>query len=266
MVQRRAAQAAIVACLLLALPLVVGTPQAHAQEEPASSEESSYEDSGFAGYWDDDAVEPAMKSVSGMDTLRTTRDVQSWEKRNRFEEEDEPETSSVGPLEALFYAIGEFLSIIVELALWIAAAILLVLLIATRERWLPYFRFEPGRRPERQRVFLAGEEITAAELPEDIPAEVTKLWQNGHRREAMSLLFRGSVFAAVTRHGVRLPPSATESACIAAVRQRGDSQYAEYFRRVVDAWVWCAYGSIEPADEELVRLCDEWPRHYGDIA
>lgn len=264
MVQRRAIQASILVCLALVLPTVMAPTSAEAQEEPGPAEESTYEDTGFTGYWNDDDVDSAMKTVTGMEALRTERDVQGWQKRQKTEE-DESQPTSIGPLTMFFRAIGGFFSIVFEFGLWIAALILLALIVATRDSWLHFFRRQPRRSKGGPRVLLAGGEITAADLPEDIPAEVRKLWRSGNRRSALSLLFRGSVFAAVTRHGVRLPPSATESACIAAVSRRGDQKYTEYFRSIVDAWVWCAYGSIDPADDELLRLCDEWPQHYGDV-
>jgi hypothetical protein len=88
------------------------------------------------------------------------------------------------------------------------------------------------------------------------------LWRDGRSREALSLLYRGSVFFAVSRHGVRLPPSATEDMCIAAVERQVERPQAAFFRKLVTAWTWCAYGSLEPDHEVVTQLCMEWPRYY----
>ena len=90
-----------------------------------------------------------------------------------------------------------------------------------------------------------------------------ELWRQGNAREALSLLYRGSVFGAVHRHGVRLPKSATEGDCISAVDEQTAESHASFFSRVAYAWVWCAYGSTAPAEAAMEAMCSEWPAHYG---
>ena len=109
---------------------------------------------------------------------------------------------------------------------------------------------------------LAGGEVTEASLPDNIPAEARRLWSAGQRREAMSLLYRGSVFAAVHQHGVRLPTSATEGDCLKAVAGQSSDHQTAFFRRLVSAWLWCAYGAHNPDDSLVQVLCDEWPAIY----
>jgi hypothetical protein len=110
---------------------------------------------------------------------------------------------------------------------------------------------------------LASGELSAETLPEDIPGEVMRLWQTGKKRMALSLLYRGSVFAAVTQHGVRIPPSATEGVCVNAIGMQTNERQSDYFRRVVAAWIRCAYGFREPDDDAIQPLCSEWQQHYG---
>jgi len=160
--------------------------------------------------------------------------------------------------------MGEIIAVLIEFSLWIGIGLLLLALYALRDRWLPYL--QRGRVVQRthRRVVLAGGEVTKESLPDDLPGEVRRLWSDGKRREAMSLLYRGSVFAAVRRHGVRLPTSATEGDCLRAVDQQGHQAQREHFRRLVAAWLRCAYGGSNPDDALVFSLCDEWPAVYGE--
>lgn len=266
MVHRRTSQlaAAVVLAALVVAPVVLnGGARA---EEPATqdTEQAELADPGFSGYWSDDEVRPAIDTVLASDALKTTREVSEW----RAIDPVEPDPDSDLDFEAWWIEsmqdLGRILSFIVEFSLWLGIAAGLCLLFATRKRWLPYLQpGAPGRR-RISRVSLAGGDLSAADLPDDIPAEVLRLWRKGERRNALSLLYRGSVFAAVSEHGVRLPPSATEGACIQAVKQQTGQEQADYFARVVREWVRCAYAFDRPGDDTVLPLCEEWSRHYGN--
>lgn len=160
-------------------------------------------------------------------------------------------------------SVFKLVSTALEFALWIIVAILLIMMFLTRDRWLPYLGRLGYGLPAERRIFLAGGELTADELPDDIVDAVLGAWRAGHKREALSLLYQGSVFAAVTEHGVRLPRSATEGACVRAVSAQTDTERANFFRRVVSVWIGCAYGDQEPDDDAVLPLCDEWSVHFG---
>lgn len=255
MVQRRAAATAM---LLLAVISLAALPV-------DSLAQDNEHDPGFSGYWASDETDTAIEAVLARDELRTYEEIERWQRKDANEPEpDEIELDS-GSL-GFFERIGRLFSFIVEFGLWILVGALLLLLYATRETWLPYLADIRQPAPERRRIILSTGEITAESLPDDIPAEVRRLWQQGQRRSALSLLFRASVFHAVDRYGVRLPSSATEGACVSAVSEQTGGSHAEYFRNVVTAWIWCAYGEREPAEESFLKLCTEWPDHYGEPA
>ena len=37
----------------------------------------------------------------------------------------------------------------------------------------------------------------------------------------------------------------------------------EYFRALLDAWLWAAYGHRPPEAGALTQLCERWPRYFG---
>lgn len=268
MVQRRAngLTAAIVLALLV-LPAALVPHTAMGQESADSdADETSENDPGFAGYWTDDEVHPALEIVAASDALKTTRETEEWQAIDTSEPEPNVDSGFSDWWIELFRNFGRPISFIVEFGLWIIVAFLLIMLFLTRDRWIPYLGYRRTPTPADRRVILASGELSADTLPDDIPAAVARLWRDGEKRKALSLLYRGSVFAAVTRHGVRLPPSATEGVCVSAVGQQTDEAHSEYFRRVVSAWIRCAYGFHEPDDDTFLPLCSEWQRHYGEAA
>lgn len=270
---RRMVQRRVAASLLLAVLVIGGlsmSPPAVAQEsgEPATSEQTSPGDPGFAGYWTVEDIGPALETAMSDDALSLTEEVTEWQAIDRDDdEEEEEEVSDTEFGSGWFYDflenVGRTVSFIVEFGLWLALAGFLLLLFMTRDRWLPYLNIGPRPQREQRRVILASGELTAEQLPADIPGEVLRLWQAGEPRRALSLLYRGSVFAAVTQHGVRLPESATEGICVDAVTKQADDAQSAFFRRVVMAWILCAYGFRTPPDETVVPLCEEWTDHYG---
>ena len=265
MVQRRAGTVAAAALLaMLIIPPLVSPTPAYAQEpEAAETEQPTEDDPGFVGFWTDDEVSVAMEAILASDALNTTEETEEWQRRRDVEPEPDTEEKDMSALDAALERLFNVISMTIEFGLWITVAVVILIIFLMRNRWLPYVGFETSSRPAARKIYLAGGELTADQLPDDIVAEVQKAWRAGRKREALSLLYRGSVFAAVTEHGVRLPRSATEGACIRAVAAQTDNACSGFFRRVVHVWVRCAYGNQDPSDDAVLPLCSEWPQHFG---
>lgn len=259
MVARREPVPAAAILVGIALLALAGAPATvHAEGEGPVTED----DPGFAGYWLDEDFEQELDAVLADDEFREFRTEERWVPKNARERES-GSRRNLGGMREFLEQVGLFLSFLAEFGLWILAAVLVIVLYLNRDRWLPYLLVEQSSRGQRPRVVLATGEITAAELPEDVPGRVRELWAAGRHRAALSLLYRGSVFAMVDRYGLRLPESATEGSCIAAVtRQSGETQ-SEYFRSIVNVWIRLAYGSELPSDETVQALTADWARHYG---
>ena len=206
---------------------------------------------------------PALESVTSSDALETTRLVEDWQRIRKDEPEEEDDEGGRGWSRNMLDSFFKLLSMLLEFGLWIAVGMLLIIVFLMRDRWLPYLGLPGYTPPAQRRIFLAGGELTADQLPDDIVGSVLGAWRAGHKREALSVLYRGSVFAAVRLHGVRLPRSATEGACVRAVAAQTDVSRAKFFGRIVRIWVRCAYGDEEPHDDAVVPLCEEWPQHFG---
>lgn len=253
MVARRQPAAATIVLVAVALGAWTG---AEASEPAVES------DPGFAGYWLDEEVDPVLDTVMADEAFREYELETRWVSK-RQEEEDPQSSEEMDALADLFERLGLILGLVAELGLWILAALLLGWLYLSRDRWLPYLAGPPRDVRPPPRVELTSGTIAAADLPADIPGRVRQLWAEGRQREALSLLYRGSVFALVDRYGVRLPASATEGDCLVAVEEQASAPQSESFRRIVTAWIQLAYGAEQPADGTVDELVSTWPRHYG---
>lgn len=239
MVSRRAAATVLVA-ICIALPAV-------------TLADAASDDPGFAGYWAESEYREAIDTVFADEALTDSETRMVWRPKYDLDAGDEAEAGE----SVAWRAAGLLVSSIVEFGLWVLVGLLLLWLYLKRDLWLPYLERGPRRRSRpRQRVFIAGGEIKADTLPDDVPAAVRSLWADGRWREALSLLYRASVFASVVHHGVRLPDSATERACLEAVTAQADADRSRYFRSLVQTWVRAAYGARPPSAGEFETLLD----------
>lgn len=251
MLQRRESRTSAAAASILLLMFFAASP------DPALAQQTE-----IAPWWDAEVIHAAQTEIYKDERLKTTEIIEEWVATNEDEASD-PSRPELNGIENFFNGVGRVISLLLEFGLWIGVAILVAIAVYTSKHWLPYLRVQPKQRQQRKRIILASGELTAESLPDDIPKAVLTLWSEGKRRHALSLLYRGSVFAAVDQHGVRLPESATEGACVTAVSDQTGAPQAEFFKKVVAAWVWCAYGQQEPAEETVQTLCQQWPSFYG---
>lgn len=252
MVARRAAVATSLAPVAGLLVLTAIVPAADAQVEAAD----------FGSYWTEDEAAELAGQVAARDEMSMTRTVTDWRRRDPVDKPDE-EPSDLAALDAIIDSLIAVGSFVVEFGLWIAVGLLALVVFLARDRWLPYLAISGPPERRLRSIVIDGESISGATLPADVPAEVLRLWKKGSRRAALGLLYRASVFAAVDRHGVLLPDSATEGQCLDAVRGQTDPPHAGYFAAVASAWTRCAYGGSAPPDSTVESLCESWSTHYG---
>ena len=249
MVSRRAAPAAsLLIAICIALPAVSLADAADADNDP-----------GFAGYWTESDYAEALDATFADEALTDSETRMVWRPKYEFDEGDEADTGESD----VFRVLSLLVSYVVEFGLWVLVGLLALWLYLRRDLWLPFLARGPRQGQPVRRVSIAGGEISAETLPDDVPAAVRSLWANGQRREALSLLYRASVFASVAQHGVRLPDSATESACLKAVDAQADAARSRYFRSVVETWVRTAYGARPPSVEELETLLKGYGMAFG---
>jgi hypothetical protein len=159
--------------------------------------------------------------------------------------------------------LSEHAARVARVLVWISGATLLALaiylIVRHRGRW---WRLRARRQaPE----MLFGLDVRRESLPEDVRAAARALLARDPVA-ALSLLYRGALSALIHAGGVEFRPGDTERECWQRARPAMSNAGLGYFRRLLDAWLWAAYGRRLPAKRELDDICEAWPRHFGEAA
>lgn len=154
---------------------------------------------------------------------------------------------------SLFGLIGEliFWALVAGLVIW-----LIVYLVQNRHLFISR---GVSKVPVCAPKVLMGMNITRESLPDDIVAAARAAWAAGDFKEALSLLYRGSLSWQVNRRRVPITDSDTEEDCLVQVLQAGEKTEADYFRQLTGAWVQAAYAVMPVSNDEMSALCDQWP-------
>jgi len=165
----------------------------------------------------------------------------------------------------------KFFSLIIEITLWLIPVVVLVYLYRYREYWMNLIQgIKTGAQQPDIPETLFGLDIREESLPDDIEAAALKLWQQQKARQAVSLLYRGSLSAMFKKYQFKLPPGATEDDCIRQLeyssftedRQNHENRL-EYFRKLTQVWVAVAYAHRVPDETVFRQICEGWNRIFS---
>lgn len=182
--------------------------------------------------------------------------------RWRWREDDAVEPPSRSPRDP---RPGQWFAATVEALLWFAVG----LFIAVAGWWL--WRHAPGAFSQaRQRVVKSGARLVQGRDEITVPPAAGlgdtawQLWIEGQPREALRMLYQGSLAGLATRRGLPVRPSATELECLRlATAHLTDLELLEFLRRLTRAWQATAYAHRLPDEADARSLCAEWPRHFA---
>ncbi|MEZ5384608.1 MAG: DUF4129 domain-containing protein [Prosthecobacter sp.] len=121
------------------------------------------------------------------------------------------------------------------------------------------FFYRGGKDDSHAPKVVMGMNIARESLPQDIVEAARAAWAAGELKEALSLLYRGSLSWVVTRRLVPIKDSDTEEDCLVHVLASGHPAEGDYFRQLTGAWVQVAYALLPVSDAEMSALCDQWP-------
>lgn len=175
-------------------------------------------------------------------------------------DEEKPKKKPKSPggtplLDAFFGAMG--LSTEIVLYGLVGCLVVGVVVYLVKNRHLFFYR--GGTEEAHAPKVVMGMNITRESLPQDIVAAARAAWAAGDLKEALSLLYRGSLSWVVTRRQVKIKDSDTEEDCLVQVLASGDRVEGDYFRQLTGAWVQVAYALLPVSDAEMSALCEQWP-------
>lgn len=197
----------------------------------------------------DRSLRDAVKRAYDDPTVSPKRKVNTWKKRVADEKRrDAP--MALPWLGAFFAALGEY-------GLWIIMGVLVAIALFTSPHWIGWFRAaaREGRETEETRRREADE--PQAPLPDDLAGAIRRLWHDDRRREALALLYRGSVETMVERTGAVLVPGATEAQVLRASRALAGTDERDAFARAVRTWQYAAYAQRFPSGDDFETLLRE---------
>ena len=128
------------------------------------------------------------------------------------------------------------------------------------------FKLGSGEKSgEKKKIIrtVAGMNVTAESLPMRLVEVAQELWNQGLRKEALGLLYRGAISSLITRQLVDIEESDTEMDCLHRVLSTGEPAYPQYFEALTTAWMMQAYALSSPNDDLMQRIWNQWPFGEG---
>ncbi len=201
----------------------------------------------------------AIDEVLADEDFATTRNMSLWLPKDFSLDIDEEAQLD----EPLFPGLPILLADGIKLLLLLLLVIAIGYLIHNRDRLLTGFQSRPERKTRPPPNSLFGMDIRPASLPEDIAAESRRLWQEGEPRQALSLLYRGSLSRLVNNHQLVLHDSMTEGDVLGCARHASlNEELVGYLQQLTLAWQTLAYAHRQPATSTIETLFAAWADHF----
>lgn len=175
--------------------------------------------------------------------------------------------------------LGPLIGGLVELLLWIGViGLLLYLLWRYREPLRQSLQLRRRAKPDRAvPETLFGLDVRRSSLPDDVCAEVLKLWASGDRRNSLGLLYRATLSHLIESYQFEFGDHLTESECAQQVQTRrqwdidADGELrpvsgalGDFVQQLTGVWQQLAYAHRAPATERVENLCDRWREVFAD--
>ena len=239
--------------LLLCCGLIVGTLALHSPSLQAQA---------FAdGFPTQESVLEKIQQIHDEQIYAGTRITRVPQFKND-DDEQEDETDSLS-LNSWIVGLLQGIADTLQWVLWIAAIIIIALLLLAVRRFIPS-TLNPGkrRRPQTDMPSVAHHPLTTG-LPADIPAAANASLQQKDSRAALSLLYRGAIRALMREHAIRIPSSATESDCLQLLATQASPTQSAAFTELVVHWQREAYAHDRLGEAAIASLIDRWPATFN---
>ena len=142
---------------------------------------------------------------------------------------------------------------------WAAGAGVLLVVLYFLARYLRLHGFGSARRQRPD--FLFGLDVRPESLPDDVAAAAERLARESRVREALSLLYRGSLVRFMDG-GIEFLQGDTEGDCMRRVEAAETPRRTSYFRRLVTHWEVLAYGHHAVSPDAAIALARGWREQF----
>jgi hypothetical protein len=161
------------------------------------------------------------------------------------------------PSFGIFSAIGQFL-------FWglVVFAVIGLAVLIYKNRHVFTARGRSAHRDKDQRPkarTLMGMNVAPETLPDDISNAAWDAWRAGDFQKAISYLYRGSLCWLIERESLPIHESDTEGDCVRHAVNMRNAAHTRYFSELTNHWIRLVYAKHPLTDEDVRRLCEEWP-------
>jgi hypothetical protein len=204
-------------------------------------------------------IEAAASAVRADTDLGGIRTMRTW----RFKKQNSADPVSPDPF---WLDFARWLAEGGRVLVWLLGAAAVVAALVTARRWLAIHGDAVRTRGARLPSHVRELDIRPETLPADIGAAVRALWVAGERRAALSLLYRGALSRLVHTDQVAIGDASTEGDCIRLARAALPAERGDFVAALVGTWQLAVYGDRPPANEHVLRLCDDFDRMLPALA
>ena len=180
-----------------------------------------------------------------------------WREDQTPEPPSEPEPRSDG--------FAHWFAVVVETLLWFAFGLFIAVAGWWAIRKAPRTLARLRQRPVRlSSLPVQGRDEPLSPPAADLADQAWRLWNAGQSREALLMLYRGSLAGLATHYRLPAPVSATEDECLRlATTHLADPELLDFFRRLTRSWQAAAYAHRPPDAATTQALCQQWPRYFA---
>ncbi len=191
---------------------------------------------------------------------------EQWQLIDDEDDSDQEDFSLLSPEWSAFISrLATVIAQSAEVILWgLILTLIVFLILRYRSIPLPALNQNSRLHPEAPET-LFGLDVRKDSLPNDPVAQAQALWQQGHQREAYSLLYRGAIADLLHTEQLPLSTSFTEGECVTFLHQHANvsPEKVSLFSRLTDQWVRLAYGHQLPSAEDFTSLCSIWKQYFA---
>lgn len=181
-----------------------------------------------------------------------------WALRDLFPEKKEQKKTE--PEWPWLKDLSQGIARVLQLLGWVI--LILVVLYLLRALW----RAWPASTVEKNEPIpeqLFGMDITPESLPQDITRAALALAEQGRLRQALSLLYRGSLSALVYVCHLPIRHSDTEGDVMRHGKIRLSPSHYDYLQDLIRQWSWVAYAHRQLQAEQVVALAQRYPMDWN---
>lgn len=228
-------------------------------------------------------------SKSVIEDIKSKEPFINIQQKKIWDFDDEEEIDDLSDTDYLWLTdLFGLIAMVVEAALWVIPVLLVLYIYRYREYCMNLLQGKGFKRQQSDiPETLFGLDIRQQSLPDNIEQVAKELWQQKKFRDAVSLLYRGSLSSLFKQYKFELSPGATEQDCIRQIEiidkvksdivsSNPDSiknnsseavnglQRIEHFKRLSRVWIEIAYAHRLPSESIFMSVCNGWNQQFAD--